>query len=817
MVSNVKGKGRARLSSGFHAKPELLEIRTSNIEYLSLIALFNGHGAGFFMFGRANKLTHVCLRCQRRILRPDQRWNNLEGRGFDQRLFRLQSTAAARIEDDDDHPEPLPRTESAESIETSKAQAKQYRNKRWRPAPSAELGMNALGKPSEILILSQRDREIPVVPTETDQETQETVHDSITSEKQPISWEQIKANINQARKQVGQQRGQLTLAQWNDLQTVLHGGFTNSQLKRYMNETWSRTPSESAALKLGDKKRAHIVQLIATKVWGYELPDAVVASLPKPEENSKRASAEAKTVTLKSKVREALVPSLQLRIRGWTQKFGVQISLQQAKISIKGIKANVAEASKSIRKYRGSLICSRISNDPWMARFGHSPWAEMADGLVETLRSKYRLHVQVERQVVKGKRKLRFSVWHPSEDGEKMLQIRHALRTAVAPSARTSPPWMALYVPAASGNAKLIRVPCHAKTALPQDGMSQHYRLYAAKSSDKKSQVDAKVAQSADKASTAVEQVLLPAAPAALSEDSMAKVYSEYSASFGLALFGHKPEERAAFLEAPKKPHVGYPIFMSEPVLVPQLLSHPRFQNTANTSISVAVDASPRSLLRMSLSPNHLTTWWPRFELLLRGPDPAAESTESLAVAQVTAVFEEISYLVPRPDQAVDIKFARLTKCQLFDIQSPTTLQYPAIVEALREYIGDGKSQLSLFTKLTLPPNFAQLKADEAKKTKLGKSTAHSVEYVLDSMEVVDVDARLAPALSTSPERRYPVEHITCHGRQVGSDGQELVLRHVQTGTEQVDLKHFVKTAVDVGDRIDALGRQVRHRMEGYR
>jgi len=773
------------------------------------------------MFSRAQKFTHVCLRCQRRLARQTPEWSSPRTRVVDQQFNRLQSTAAARIEDDDDHHEPLPQEESSELIEPSSRQEKRYRFRKWRPTPSANLtGHDALGKPSEILILSQRDRDIPIVPTETEQEAKESLHDSITSEKAPLSWEQIKANINQTREQLGQQRGQLTLAQWTYLQSTLHEGFRNTQLRRYMNETWSRRPAESAALKLATKKRSQLVQLIATKVWGYELPEGVAVVVESAEKGGK--SMPAKPLKLSFKVREAIIPSLQLRTQSLAQEFRVKIGLKDAKVSIDGVKDNVVQGSKAVRAFTKSLICTTIGGDPWLVQFGALPYSSIVKDLIESMRSRYRLHIQVEDPVDKKQQKLAVKVWHSRDDQEALLRIRHTLRMAVAPSARKSPSWLALSDAEVTGHRRLIRVPCHTNAALPADGVSQHHRLHLAAAAARKQSSTQKTIGSPESVLKAAKEAILAKLSTDAVEATANNARVEYSASFGQALFGYMPPERVAFAEYGKQPHAGYPIFTSEPVLVPQILSHPKFQDTARSSLTIPLDQKSHLFVRVRLSPDQLKSKWPSLEIFLRGSNPSAGLIQPLEVARVLAITEEKTFLIPLPNRAVDIQLARSIKREIFNAQDQSDGQPHPMLKAITEYVGDGKTAPSLFTTLPIPKSLFGTKPINNQKTAAGvvEEKFESVKYVQDSMEILDVDTRLAPPASGSPQR-FTLEHITSQGGQLSPDRQELVLRHVPNleslSSANADLELFFRSALDVADRIDGLGRQLRHRMEGLR
>lgn len=773
------------------------------------------------MFSPAQRLAHVCLRCQRRLARQTPQWTSPGLRFVDQQPNRFQSTAAARIEDDDEHHESLAQEGSSAPVETSHLQERRYRYRKWRPTPSANLaGHDALGKPSEILILPQRDRDIPVVPTGVEQEAKESLHQTIASEKQPLSWEQIKSNINQIREHVGQQRGQLTATQWGHLQSTLHEGFRNTQLRRYMNETWSRSPAESAALKLATKKRSQLVQLIATKVWSYELPEGISLVVDSPEEE--RKSKPAKPAKLIFKVRQAVVPSLQLRIQRLCQEFHVRISLKDTKVSIEGAKENVVQAGKAVRAFAKSLICTTIEGDLWLNRFGTLPWSNMLKDLVESLRSIHRLHIQTENSVNEKQQKVAVKVWHSRDDQEIVSQIRHALRMAVAPSARKSPLWRALSEAGLAGSRKLIRIPCRTTAALPLDGTSQYYRVYLAESKEQKLSSAQTMICSSESVLKAANQVLLARLPTTVGQKTANKTHVEYSASFGQALFGYMSSERVDFTAAGKQSLAGRPVFTSEPILIPQLFSHPKLQDAAKSSIAHASIQESQVLVHLRLSPNQMESRWPRLEILLRGANFSAGLLQALEIVRVFAIIEEKTFIIPRPNRAVDVQLGRTIKRELFDVQMPSEILHPLTLESISEYIGDGKALPSLFVDLIVSRGLLHTKSCKVHDSnrEAVEETYESVKYVQESLEILDVDTRLAPPASGSA-KRYPLEHITSQGGPHTPDRQELVLRHApdlkSAASAEAELEQFFNSALDVADRLDGLGRQLRHRMEGLR
>jgi hypothetical protein len=222
------------------------------------------------MFSRFYNGTTVCLRCQLTRLQARPAHPHTLKPFLPTTSRRHQSAAVARVEDED---EPVSRGHDQATQENSDPIAKPpkrpWRERKWRPKPTADLGMKALGQPSEVLLLSPRDRKIPVVPTDASEEPAESFYESLTSENQPPTWAQVKSNISQARQQIKVQRGPLDSATWLQLLNIIQKGFTQSQLRRYFIEETS--PDGKFAL-LTYKSKDYLIKTIAKKIWKYELP-----------------------------------------------------------------------------------------------------------------------------------------------------------------------------------------------------------------------------------------------------------------------------------------------------------------------------------------------------------------------------------------------------------------------------------------------------------------------------------------------------------------------------------------------------------------
>ena len=674
--------------------------------------------------------------------------------------------------------------------------------------------MNALGKPSEIILLSQKERAIPIVPQGTGEGAKESLHDSITSEKLPLSWEDAKKNINQAREQLGQQRVKLSLAQWESLSSVLQKGFQKGQLRRYINEMWSRTPEESAALKLHYAGRAKMAYFIATKVWAYKLPPEALDRLNKEDQEAlepKKTTAPESDRALTIYVRKDALEWFELRMDSLAKEHRVHLSMKNNRLTIRAPKERLESAQSAIKEVLGSTTVSLIKQESWLSLlppdFVQQDKAYSLTGNATThLREKYGILVKRETEAdLKRKSKIRFSVSHLAHQKDLLPLVRRELRKLALSTVPSGIPYTPLY--ARIDTSKLVLGPAYTTNDLYYHRTKQLCRLHDADPTPRSA------------SSTGFEDIARKAVgstfgskpqPPEIGTIDDTDITLEYTASFGQALFWLKKSDAPFDLVKGD----AKPFFTTEPVLISQLLAHPKFQTSEPKRTSPTI-------YRLRLVPDDPDSNAPSFEIQLKSTDRPATAPQKMTIMSADAIVDELSRIVPRPNKALDIKFTRRSKLSLFSAERPTNAVYSALCQQIRDYLAAFPNQPPPFLGLRIPSKLCQtVKKKKAKipadaKVDAGKDMGGPrVYYVLESMETLDVDSRLVAAPSKG-SLRFHLNHVVARAEESSSDKQELSLRHVMPATETLPFKDFFKSAIDIADKVDTLGRQLRHRLEG--
>lgn len=234
------------------------------------------------MFARVPSKAHVCLQCQHRLaLREASKSHKNNVQNTIRRRWQTASATADRQEEDDTDEQPIHYV-----TDTTKEHQSQVRFRHWQPPSTAELGVNVLGKPAEILVLPQgrtskrRQRGTYHEPPEGD-----TAHDAVTL---PVSQENVKPqlsvrealaeearpalpsevveNIDKLREEVNAYPEKLDAETLSKYQTALGSGFSKTQLERYV---LSKGFNLGGYRIKGSGKQA-LVRTILQKVWGLD-------------------------------------------------------------------------------------------------------------------------------------------------------------------------------------------------------------------------------------------------------------------------------------------------------------------------------------------------------------------------------------------------------------------------------------------------------------------------------------------------------------------------------------------------------------------
>ncbi|EXJ64315.1 hypothetical protein A1O7_00651 [Cladophialophora yegresii CBS 114405] len=221
------------------------------------------------MLARGTQSVYVCLRCQRNLV-----GDNLNHPA--RVLRRWQSAAPSRATLDeidygaDSNSTPVQQPQD-EGLSQPRPRGKRQFWRKWKPDPTAELGVDSLGKPAEVILLPSRDRRITQVPTaDRTERAGTTLQESIDSENVPLSGAKLAENIEQLRLSVGKMRGQLEKHEWKTLKRNLKTGFQTSQLKKYIRlRKGDRGPSPGLQR---NQSKDDIIRYLAEEIWGFITP-----------------------------------------------------------------------------------------------------------------------------------------------------------------------------------------------------------------------------------------------------------------------------------------------------------------------------------------------------------------------------------------------------------------------------------------------------------------------------------------------------------------------------------------------------------------
>ena len=702
------------------------------------------------MFSRVSNAAHICLRCQLRLHRPVRPLSNPPFLPAISNPRRYQSAAAVQVDDEDVRSTP----DGSRSIGAPKGKEgpskKKRRNKlskRWRPSPTAELGMNALGKPSEVLLLSPRDRKIPVVPKDSNEESKESFYESVAYEKQPHTWEQVKENIGQAREQIQQRRGTLTPEAWSNLKKVMSKGFTQNQLRRYLEET-SSDPERGTKRRTKVVGKEPIIRLIAKHIWNYELP----AQPLNPSQHAEKPGLE-KTLSLPpcSKEQQLVIernPVANLR-NAATQR-GVKIFFDKQRTTISGPIERATEIRTALQKQISSIkkMHRAISNHTELLQDG----AEKEDVqiLVEMLAQKYGVHATVTSS---GDWQLK--VLCTPNNQTSADRLHHEYRLLLERGADRLP-----FTTVLPDNQRVF-VTHYAPDLLNTYPYPKHLRraqLIKASDADMSSSSISKLVQ---------KKLILKQNPAKKSGQPC----SEYAAELGLVLFDHS-------ITSGKSGFTGMrSIFAPEVPFLRSLLASHDLQKPISTKPST-------STARLCFTPLDHRKSGQVIEVELLGVGHHGVLTKDIRIHRISMVKAGNSLNLLRPMLPVDIKLSHRHRVDLYHSTSP---QSSAIHTAISNYMDARLKSVEdqelapnqvpapkfpLFLDLPLPTPFAtQSSAEKAPSAAGERDIAKKIKshtYFLSDFSILATDLYEFEHKSN----RYKLEHINYIAQNPNADSR---------------------------------------------
>lgn len=772
------------------------------------------------MLQRLTRSAYVCLRCQKKLARTGPQSLRIADSASVFPPRRWQSSAAAAYAEDDDEAhqdsvrhQPPPRPEDL-------GPASGYKYRRWKPKRTAELGVNSLGKPAEVLILPSRDRKIPRVPEEDGDKdnVRAMVQQALDFEKEPLKLQDLQANIEQVQSVIGKQRGQLEVAEWHTLKSHLKKGFNRQQLQRYVGALTKMPATKATDTQFMKWGKPQLIQHIVQEVWGFTMPSAakLEALHNKHGSSSQRISNEARMDWLLKDSRQPL--------KRVSEEFNVEIDVFRARqtIRVRGAVAWVAKAWKEINRLVKDLTVLVIQFGGLVGKTYHDPaLQDRIQAFLRSVEQKYQVYIILKKdhiEVVHDNR--------PNHAAHAHREILLAAETLIEPQEvaiwnnhRPCETTMMPYPTPAEFSGGLYQLPWTRQVAVNNDAQPGPETI--ASSSD----------SMIDDIERWFNQTLSGTRTLSLRED----MHYDFSVRFGHALFrdkknlynGAKKVTRAQTTSTgdqdlttvpPSKHKDSPPGGEAETEPSPQMSSKatkpdlPRFVGDIPYLTQVLApmkpwsqpgaaesygDATARATLRLELAPSPnigKAQRYPSFEILINAGQSAEGKRSTLKIVRLLAVYDDHSFTALCPGHQVDVKFrGRLLR----DLLSPDAVETKAvklILSQFREYVNRAQAQevaqwlFAPFVKLSMHQSLARdtqgLHPENATQEKGGRpikdaDSPEQAKYVLHTVDVMDTDSRVVSVSSTGHDNKLVQKHELCleHTTLTGANTTKQELR----------------------------------------
>ncbi|KIW24195.1 uncharacterized protein PV07_09923 [Cladophialophora immunda] len=872
------------------------------------------------MLARATNRVHICLRCQRNLARASLNLPGAAESGHSRILRRWQSVATHQLpheEVGEDHEDTKPSPESEvepQSTTPSRSNFRRLNFRKWKPKPTAQLGVNSLGKPAEVLLLPTRDRRIPLVPKDEGKEKMlgSTLQESINSENVPLSGQKLAENIEQVRSLVGKMRGQLEKHEWTTLKRHLHSGFQKQQLKKYIR---LRKGNLSFPEELEKYNKRDIVKYLVEEVWGF--------TTPVQDESAASTSKSTKLVlTLHELVKfDHLLMHPSQPLKRIAEELDVQIDVYptQSKIRTIGSKTNAQQALQRISRYAknlGQIVIQlrgthrAIYQDPAMR--------EHLNAYLKSIQRKYQglsigmdaqciriVHYGNHRGAEQARREILLSVPRDSASDKSLIWPRMDISATTHQPFPTPPEfpallhhsqWLKLVSTSPSSQEASASTRKDAALAPLLQGLRDAFDLatrtrnadhrqelyydVAAKFGQAlmqelpeaaKSDVDKLVSVEAEEQRQSASVYLSPGdSPGKLEADkdntsteNQAGVETKFpetqkdmpNAGNDRTSSAAIPKARGSNSESlteaeTERPTLAYGARMKHFVgggpFLAQHFAHMEPWTDQSSDPSTDLDKRTRAILRLELSPVQTSKDLPTFEMFVTATESVGGQRPRLKVVRVSAIHQEKRFTVLCPHSHMDVQLTQQLKQDLVYPGSSETEIVQLLVNALRVYIGNAQGHGSSdwvfppFVTLQVHPGLREgqkstqhaIGQDERLGTHGGAETEgkkspvamieKKQEYILRSVDVVDVDSRLFSVESTSKipktksnprsiskhtsksTAKLCLDHITYTGAAVTRQELRLADRPLMCSPTLAtpDMPMFLNAALDLAKRL---------------
>lgn len=683
------------------------------------------------MSARFSSGAFVCLRCQALQLSPSSLLPQPFPRCRPRGVGRFLSTATAVLEDDDFH------ENSADKLPTS---IPKYRHRIWKPARTEKLGLPALGKPAEVLVLPTRDRKIPRVP-EGKENSLHQIQASLENESRPLTPEEIIENIDQIRAHWLEKVDLPKDEQLKRLRRSLQSGFRQKQLLRYVEQKQSAA-AKKWHLRTGSKLQ--IVNYILKHIWVLTGEENQEGSPSKPS---------SQWMKFKREHLDLLLIQDPPLLQNLSEQQNVQIDVfrEKEKVLLTSLSGSSRNARTALERIRQSVRRGQLKLDRPLWKSVNKSSNNNLSSLFGDIGQRNRVHIEKDENDV-------VHVYCFGEKKEAVQLVRRELLLAMEksqqkrkfkiwPSEKSHPP---------------ILGPTDDPPGISAMSKSQWGRWILV---EKPGPSMAKI-QPNEKVETWL--------PPQLSQDddkhrvlASGSSYTRLTAQFGQLLF-----ETGA-----KVGHIDYSsmsLFSDRIPGLPQYLSS-LSDGRRTAGVSLAGAKSP-SYMRLVLRPSSLKRPTPSIEIFLRNVNQVLE------VQRITMRLATSSVCLLLPGSPFDVLFTNETLRDIYNANTkaeegngPLNLQIKNYLDSLELSMDQSSPQFHPFVTLNLPARLQSLQPLIASDPihKPAQSTTSSdesqemekCEYMLQSADTIEADL-----FSLRSDRRFALEYTTLMGGRYGPD-----------------------------------------------
>lgn len=809
-----------------------------------------------YMFARVTRPANVCLRCHLRLTQTESLRSTSQRSPLS--IARLQSTAAARQEDEFEEP-------------------RHHSHRTWRSGRTASLGVNSLGTPAEVIILPAVDRKIPTLPQDQEKDDDTgTLQAHIDSETQPLISEQLIENIDHIASKIDPNTTNLSVEEYTELRRTLTAGFTTHQLRHYVKHKTSNKISKSQA------NRISTINLIIKGIWGLLLPTDQPAETSKEIDRGLQKS----TYRVRNKTKFDFLltdPASPLRYLARTYNVKIDLYRSDRALIISGLSQDTHACLKFLAKYVDDITVTQLTAIADLAVLDDPASRDALKIFLQGISQKYNLRITKDKAVIKivhykedakaaqAIREIRLAgesrktahhvhVWSQSPHQRSLLQphpIPVEANWAIAQAAwgRLSST-IPVVQPLDSSTKGKVSEQLHERLEQNLDKFFNGNDLFGAV----RSRMDVHYEMSAHfgktlfrtspsvtgKAGSQVPALHLKVHPEGPSVSTSAPTSDEVMSSAALggketaAVESTPLNDKQVAVdsnESPTQPQNKDSLHSTHDSASSPLLSYPTFTgqigyatqqivaldhwkgDSSMTSVDSLSDA--QMLFRLVLRPpEHQKGMAPVLEILATsGPS----NRNAVEIIRITAIHAERSFYLLLPEQHVDVKLVRQMKHDLYFKGAEINEVHQGVVDSLKDNLSntsDLDSLQSLFAPILEIPMPSMLrtlasKANDAvaegrpfnfgKRKKYADKHNAKTEYVLKSVEVLDVDARgmkiTTPGLEDVP---MAMDYMTLSGSNAAHHDLRLSEQSFlsQVPTTQLTLYGFVQAAIQAAGQL---------------